>query len=456
MKVELRHIPLPELDIPVAPPVIPPAEYETRADALVAAAGVDWVAVYGDREHSANLLFLCGFDPRFEEALLLLGPDRRRVLIVGNEGVIHAVVAGLPVEVVLCQSFSLLAQPRDTAPRLQDVLAEVGLRSGQRVGVAGWKYLDASETGEPGAPAFVPAFIVNDLRRVTGADPVDVTVELMHPERGLRIHNSAAQIALFEWAATRVGAAVLRVVRGSEPGMTERESIALMGYAGEPLSMHPIVASGGPGEAINGLRSAGDRHLDRGDGVTVGIGYWGSLCCRAGLLTGTPDDTFLDRIVRPYFAAVATWYQTMGVGVSGGAVHAAVHDALAAAGAEFTPMLNPGHQISYDEWVHSPIRAGGEERITSGMVFQCDIIPTPLPAGTVLNCEDTIALADGALREELARDYPDLWRRVEARRAFMETALGLHLTADVLPLSYANAYFPPFWLDDTLVCTVAD
>ncbi len=456
MKVELRHIPLPEIDIPTVAPVIPSAEYEARAEALVAASGADWVAVYGDREHSANLLFVCGFDPRFEEAMLLLGPDRRRVLIVGNEGVIHTAVAGLPVEVVLCQSFSLLGQPRDEAPRLGDVLREVRLRSGQRVGVAGWKYLEAAETDTPGAPAFAPAFIVDDLRRVTGVAPIDVTVELMHPGRGLRVHNSAAQIALFEWAATRVGAAVLRVVQGTEPGMTESESAALMGYAGEPLSMHPIVASGGPGEAINGLRSPGGRPLGRGDGITAGIGYWGSLCCRAGLLTDTPDDTFLDRIVRPYFAAVASWYGAMGVGVSGGAIHAAVHDALTAAGAKFAPMLNPGHQISYDEWVHSPIRAGGEERITSGMIFQCDIIPTPLPVGTVLNCEDTIALADGSLREELARDYPDLWRRVETRRAFMETALGLHLSPDVLPLSYANAYLPPFWLDDTLVCTVAD
>ena len=30
-----------------------------------------------DREHSANLAYLSGFDPRFEEALLVVGPDRR-------------------------------------------------------------------------------------------------------------------------------------------------------------------------------------------------------------------------------------------------------------------------------------------------------------------------------------------------------------------------------------------
>ncbi len=80
---------------------------------------------------------------------------------------------------------------------------------------------------------------------------------------------------------------------------------------------------------------------------------------------------------------------------------------------------------------------------------------TSLPAGTALTCEDTVALAYAVLRDELARDHPDLWHRVQARRTFMESALGLQLPADVLPLSYANAYLPPFWLDHALVCVIA-
>ena len=117
-------------------------------------------------------------------------------------------------------------------------------------------------------------------------------------------------------------------------------------------------------------------------------------------------------------------------------------------------MLNPGHLIGADEWMHSPIRLGSGEDLASGMVLQCDIIPTPLPSGTALNCEDTVALADAGLRQELAREYPDVWARIEARRGFMAEGLGLALGPEVLPLSFANAYLPPFWLDDALVCTV--
>ena len=114
------------------PPAIDTAEYERRCDETLARAGTPWVAIYGDREHSANLLFLTGFDPRFEEALLLLGPDRRRVLLVGNEGIVHAVVAGLPLEVELFQGFSLMGQPRESTPNLDRVLDHVGLASGTR------------------------------------------------------------------------------------------------------------------------------------------------------------------------------------------------------------------------------------------------------------------------------------------------------------------------------------
>ena len=183
-------------------------------------------AVYGDREHSANLLFLTGFDPRFEEALLLLGPGKRRVLLVGNEGIVHAVVAGLPLEIELFQGFSLMGQPRESTPHLDRVLDGVGLGSAGQVGVVGWKYLTAAESDDPSRPAWAPAVIVESLRRVTGTAPIEVTAVLMDPGEGLRSRNGADQIAAFAWAALRVSQAVFRVVRGTRPGMTERDVAA--------------------------------------------------------------------------------------------------------------------------------------------------------------------------------------------------------------------------------------
>ena len=134
MQIELRHIPMPPLDVPIAAPSITEAEYVARNRALYELSGADWVLIYGDREHNANLIYLTGFDPRFEEALLVLGPRDRRVLLVGNEGIVHASIAGLPLEILLCQPFSLMAQPRGESAPLASQLAAIGLEPGQTVG----------------------------------------------------------------------------------------------------------------------------------------------------------------------------------------------------------------------------------------------------------------------------------------------------------------------------------
>src|SRR5215471_17900928 len=63
-------------------------ELAGRIDALRAAMardGLTHAVVYGDREHFANLAFLTGFDPRFEEALLVVSERAHPLLLVGNE-----------------------------------------------------------------------------------------------------------------------------------------------------------------------------------------------------------------------------------------------------------------------------------------------------------------------------------------------------------------------------------
>ncbi len=453
MKVELRTVPFSLIDseIPVAPPRITAEEYEQRVQALYQRAGADWVVVYGDREHCANLLYLTGYDPRFEEALFLAGPHGRRYLIVGNEGLAYAAAQSGHVEAVLCQSMSLLGQTRATAPRLADVLREAGIAQHQHVAVVGWKYLEPYEIDDPQAPAFVPAYLVAVLRKLVGEGGAvtDATAALMHPETGLRaVMNSAAQIAAFEWSAMRAAAAVFRIVRGARPGMSELEAAALARYAGEPLSAH-IMCVAGRGNIV-GLRSPGPNRIAYGDGITTAIGFWGSLSCRAGMMLGRPDPDFFAQAVVPYFKAVATWWQTMRLGVTGAEMFEAVTAAFG--NAPFNSALNPGHLGSFDEWVHTPIRPGSAERVASGMVFQCDIIPAPLGPGQALNCEDTCAIAEAALREQLQEAFPDVWARIVQRREFMRDQLGIVLRDEVLPLSTAPAYLPPFWLCADEVC----
>ena len=57
----LAYRPMPAYVTTSAPAALPAALYEARIDALKSAAGCDWVVVYGDREHVADLTFLTNF-----------------------------------------------------------------------------------------------------------------------------------------------------------------------------------------------------------------------------------------------------------------------------------------------------------------------------------------------------------------------------------------------------------
>ena len=81
----------------------------------------DAVVVYADREHSAIAVVSHGFDPRFEEAILIVGPgDGEPAILVGNECWGLAGAAPLPMRRELFQDLSLPSQPRDRSRPLAD------------------------------------------------------------------------------------------------------------------------------------------------------------------------------------------------------------------------------------------------------------------------------------------------------------------------------------------------
>jgi Xaa-Pro aminopeptidase len=445
MKIELKKVVIPDFGAVGEQPKVPAGTYAARADAAYSRAGCDWLAVYADREHIGNIEFLTGFEPRFEEAFLLLGPGGRRVLLTGNESESYAPIARLPgLEVMVSQSLSLMAQDRTQYPRLVDRLRDAGLKEGDSVGLVGWKYLEPFEDDEPASAFYVPAVYAQMFRRIVGTSGTlrDATPVLMHPETGLRAVIDADQIAAYEWAAARISAAVWKIVAGVREGDDEFTAASRMDYAGEPLNVHTMLASAGPGETLIGLRSPTARRLSRGDGISTAIGVWGALSSRAGLVD-TGNEAFL-KIASAYFEGLLIWYETADIGVAGGALHEAVAAKLAEGG--LRSALNPGHLTGHEEWMHSPVRPGSAEKLASGMPFQVDVIPVPMPAGWALNCEDSVTFADRALRDEIKAKHPACFARIEARRAFMRDELGVAVKDSVLPLSSTPLCLPPFWL----------
>lgn len=129
-RARLSHVELPDFGTSKTAPEIPPSTYRSRLVRFRQAAaevGYDAMVVYADREHSANLSYLTGFDPRFEEALLVIAGDGEPVILVGNECRGTAEAAPLSMKVRLFQDFSLPGQPRDGSLPLAELLGGAGI-----------------------------------------------------------------------------------------------------------------------------------------------------------------------------------------------------------------------------------------------------------------------------------------------------------------------------------------
>lgn len=450
VKLDWRKVELPDFGVPEEIPVIPKDVYENRCDRFYKKSNCKWVVVYGDREHYANLHYLTEFDPRFEEALFVLGPNNQRYMIVGNEGLMYKSAIKPESEVILSQTFSLMGQDRSKSPKLSEVLRDIGIEKGDKVGLCGWKYLETFEQ-EDFESFFVPMYVVESIRKNVGEQEgiEDVSSILMHPTKGLRAYNEIEQMAVFEWAASRASAALLRIVEATKPGISELEVVSNMKYAGEPLTTYVMYAT--DKEEIVGLASPRSKIIEEGDGLFTALGYRGGLSARGGLIA-KENEEFLEKWAKPYYRSIAAWYEYVSVGVVGGDVYDHMYETLQKGG--LRPALNPGHLTSSDEWLHTSVRPGSKEKIASGMAIQCDIIPEPLSDGIELNCEDTVFIADEQLRKEFAEAYPEAWGRIEARQKFMREELGIDLSDDILPFSTTPGYYAPLILSPDYVLTV--
>ena len=448
---------LPDFGVPETRPELDRSVYAQRFNSLSRArraASLDALVIYADREHTANLTYLTGFDPRFEEALLVIAPDQTPTLLAGPENLGRAERAGIDVEARLYPPFGLLGQDRTKTPALEEVLRNAGISSQHRVGVLGWKYFGQDEAAKPESWLETPSYIVDTLRHIVGQDGrvVNANALLMHPVTGLRAVNEIVQIAQFEFGAVACSEAVKALIRNVKPGMSGFEAVQQMRLGVLPHSCHTMFSSGND---LIGLNSPTGRRLEKGDPMSSAVGYWGGLSSRMGWLAEDAADLpeaardYVERLAGPYFLCAAEWYETIGIGVAGGTL-----DALARKHLDypfFKLVLNPGHLIHIDEWMNTPVYPGSTEAFVSGQCVQVDIIPAAGPPYHGANIEDGIALLDERGRDQMRDEFPDVWDRIEARRAFMADVLGIRLKPEVLPLSNLAGAMPPFWLSPATI-----
>jgi hypothetical protein len=288
---------------------------------------------------------------------------------------------------------------------------------------------------------------VQDIAQATGSLPSNATHLLMGADHGLRTTLEPEAVLLFEYAARVTSQAIYRAVLSLGEGISEREvSNHFLAY-GLEQTCHPMVNFAQ--RIPSGLGSPRNRKLERGGYAQLAFGVLGSLTCRAGRTVSSQDpdaDDYL-ALLENYLKTVQTWYAQLRVGATGASVVTATQTAIAP---DWQLALNPGHLISYDEWLSSPFVPNSKAILRSGMAIQQDLIPVPKHSPAVINMEDGLLLADADLQKLLE---PNLLMRCLQRRKQME-ALGYELHDDVLPLSDIAGLCFPFLLEPTLVARV--
>lgn len=431
---------------------------KARVLARMAQLSLETLIVYADKEHGANFEYLTGFIPRFEEALLVLHQDGEAVLVLGNENLKLAAHARLENRVVHAPWFSLPNQPMTNAVSLPDTLRLAGLAAQKRIGVAGWK-LFTSEHDDNTQLFDMPSFIIDSLRAAVmpGCVLTNATGVFISPANGARIINNANELAHYEYGANLASTAILQALNAVEPGKTEKQIGALLAAEGQANNVIMIAATGDRFASANLYPS--DKVIQRGDKFSLTTSYKGGLSSRAAYVVANETELnpavadYLDVVAIPYYRAVVGWLEGMRVGITGGEIYQLIETLLPKS--EYHWHLNPGHLVADEEWMCSPIMPDSAIPLASGMLLQIDIIPSRAGyAGASI--EDTVALADAALREELARDYPVIWARIIARRNYIQRDLRIRLSEDVLPLSNTVGYLRPWLLDQTLALGCAE
>jgi Xaa-Pro aminopeptidase len=410
--------------------------------------GLDQLVVYGDVEHSGNFEYLVGYFTRFEESLLVINADGKMTLALGNENLNKAPNARIEANAVHIPLFSLPNQPNRKDKSLKELLADAGIKANSRIGLTGWKMF-TSELENNKKIFDIPSYIVDAIRSIVGREELlSNETDLFIGENGARTTNNANEIAHYEYGAALASDCVLDAMDKLEPGVPELELGDALVRGGQHTSVVTVAASGPRFVKANLFPT--DNTVKVGDKISLTVGYRGGSSSRAGYAVHSADELpegtkdYVKEVAAPYFAAYTRWLEEIRIGMTGGDMFDKVEEILPRA--KYHWSLCPGHLTAEEEWMSSPIYEGSVEKLRSGMMFQIDIIPS-VPGYGGASAESTVVLADGKLKDEIQKQYPEMWSRMQARRAYLADVLGIVLSEDVLPMCGTVAYLRPYLLN---------
>lgn len=404
------------------------------------------LVIYEDLEHGSNFEYLTGFLTRFEEGLLILNDDGNVYYLLGNENLKLIDHARLKGELIHVPHFSLPNQPMEPEKPFDELLNNKLIKDDKGVGVVGWKLF----TGKKDAVSKqfdVPHYIVKQLLSISGEDKVVNATDIFIGSEGVRTTNNANEVAHYEFGAALASQRMLKTLDAIEIGMSEWDLGGVLNAYGQPNSVVTIAATGQRFEQANLYPS--EKTVKLGDKLSLTVGYKGGLQSRGPIAVHGEAELpekhqdYLDKVAGPYFTAVTAWLEQVHVGMQGSELYELIDSVLPKKA--FGWELNPGHLTADEEWMASPVSSSSETKLQSGMLFQVDIIPS-VKGYPGVSAEGGIILADAGLRDEIRKDYPEVWARMEKRRAYVKDVLGIDVNKDILLSGNATPYLRPFAL----------
>ncbi len=453
-RVNYTEVPLPEVTSVTEPIDLTDAtmaEHKSKILSRMSDSDLDAVVIYGDREHGTNFGYLAGFEPRFEEIALVLHKDGKAYMMLGNESLRMSQYSRIEVTPVHVPYFSLPNQPMGNEKNMTELMIEAGISEGMKVGVVGWKmFTSAIDDNEQLYD--VPWFIVKAINEAVTDQGTTVNAAplFIHPGVGARATVNANEIAHYEFGAALASEGMLRMLNKIEVGALETELAAEMASLGQPHNVQTICATGD--RFTNAVVAPRAKAMSVGDKFSSTVGFRGGLSSRSGYVVESAEQLpegvkdYLDRVAMPYYSAAVAWYENIHIGMMGGEMYDLISEVIPKK--DYGWHLNPGHLTAGEEWMSSPMNSGSKDEVVSGMMFQMDIIPS-VPGYGGAGAEDGVAIADEALRSELAKAYPEVWARIQKRRDYMINTLGIKLRPEVLPLSNTAGYMRPLLLNKT-------
>ncbi|MGG5341588.1 M24 family metallopeptidase [Enterococcus sp. AZ192] len=450
-KIVLGQVKEPTLFEHVAPVFLTDDTINERKEKLLKEmkkSNFDAVVIYADKEHGGNFEYLTGFIPRFEEGLLVVEASGKSTVILGNENLKMAAVSRIEVTLKHSPLFSLPNQPMDNDADLEDIFKEIGLADQQKIGLVGWKMFTTT-LHDPKGFFDIPYFIVSALLNclTENSEVVNAAHLFIGGDSGVRTINNANEIAHYEYGANLASSCILNAMNAVDVGVTEAELGACLTAEGQTNTVVTIAATGQRFEKANVYPT--HKKVQLGDPLSMTTAFKGGLSSRTGFVVETQNQLptnqrdYLERVAKPYYNAVVHWLEEIKIGMKGRVLYDKIEAVFPKE--KYHWHLNPGHLVSDEEWMSSPIYADSRETIKSGMIFQIDIIPS-IKGYTGVSAEECIAIADVKLQQTMEKQYPELWKRIIARRAYIKNELNIELADEVLPLSNTVAYLRPFYL----------